>query len=477
MDNNLLTKVHSYGTASNANSSFSIGVTDILFRTMYDTNSSPNMESIRADIYKSYNDSTVFDRIVNKEKNPFLSRKDIGTTVVNLVNYANLKESTNSREKTFAECNTALPIAFAKAVSDIIGPHQQNGNKYIVEWNIANTRPDAKDSLNILLNGLDGAAPVVTSSLNLMGKWSADNVNQVVDLQRVISQNRRDLAPILSDLIVQQNIGVTALRILDNVSRAARVAKDASSDNTKKKVVTYGECMSMANAILNNDTWIAKQNCGRDILAIMTPDEISFILNFNKMKASGKLNNNTFVNIVKGVKDDNLAKCILLSLYANKTYKINEAVEMAVLAYAIGRVGKNNVTNNIMSNIDNKLVAYIIANIGGKIDVSDMIYADITRIPVPILTRLYGAIVNSQEIDYIGLNVIPKIKSNLNNHLNAFKNASRGPGGYNKNSSLDMVQYLTSPTVNVGLSGNNRDVYNASPNVEKLAVAMLRLLK
>lgn len=476
MDNNLLTTVHSYGTASNSNSSFTIGVTDILFRTMYDTNSSPNMEALRTDIYKSYNDSTIFDRIVNKDRNPFLSRKDVGTTVVNLVNYANLKESTNSREKTFAECNTALPVAFAKAVSDIIGPHQQNGAKFIVEWDISNTRPDAKESLKVLLNGLDGAAPVIASSLNKMGKWSSDNVNQVVDLQRVISQNRRDLAPILSDLIVQQNIGVTALRILNNVSKAARVAEDASNDS-KKKVVTYGECVSMANAILNNNTWIAKQNCGRDILAIMTSDEISFILNFNKTKASGKLNNNTFVEIVRGVKDDNLAKCILLALYANKSYQINEAIEMAVLAYAIGRIGKNNVTNNIMSNIDNKLVLYVINNVGGKIDLADMMYADIKRIPVPILTRLYGAITNSQEIDYIGLNVIPKLKSNLNNHLNAFKNASRGPGSYNKNSSHDMVEYLTGTTANVGLSGNNRETYNASPNVEKLAVAMLRLLK
>ena len=393
-----------------------IGIADRIMKSMY-TQQSDDLLSQLEVINKTTTDMNEFNRVVNNQENNWSSCKKIAE---HLVHEAYLNLPYQDGDHTIAEANVMIPGTFSKAICESLNvSHQVNGKNYVFEQYIDDVNTDPAKKKDAIMNALIEANESVTNAGDVVSRLSESGVSDVLTLMDVLNQNKRDdLIATVKTLVAQQNLLMTVLRIMKNLSVAAKSVKNSKDQDTTGNSRTCGQISQMVSMIQNSNTWISKLTARDHVISILMPDELEAILSIAKLTQAQQLDRHNVVDIMKRINDKNVVRSVIVGMVKNSSYPLSTVIEVGILAGAVRRSGENiNVSDNLLSEIAGSIQA-------NNVNVAEIMKADIGK-QLGILMRLLAITEHDPEAETFGVNVISQAIEYGKSWVDTLKNDNR----------------------------------------------------
>lgn len=395
-----------------------IGIADRIMKSMY-TQQSDDLLSQLEVINKTTTDMNEFNRVVNNQENNWSSCKKIAE---HLVHEAYLNLPYQDGDHTIAEANVMIPGSFSKAICESLNvSHQVNGKNYVFEQYIDDVNVDPAKKKEAIMNGLTEINEAVTNAADVVSNLSDNGVSNVLTLMDVLNQNKRDdLIATVKTLVAQQNLLMIVLRIMKNLSVAAKAVRNSRDQETAVNSRTCGQISQMVTMILvqNSNTWISKLTARDHVISILMPDELEAILSIAKLTQAQQLDRHNVVDIMKRINDKNVVRSVIVGMVKNSSYPLSTVIEVGILAGAVRRSGENiNVSDNLLSEIAGSIQA-------NNVNVAEIMKADIGK-QLGILMRLLAITEHDPEAETFGVNVISQAIEYGKSWVDTLKNDNR----------------------------------------------------
>ena len=404
MNNNIQMMLSSIPSATTVskNSDLCVGIADRIMSSLYNR-TADDMLTQAENINKAIHDNNEFNRIVKNDAGQLAQHK---AACEHIVHEAMLNMPYREGDHTFAESNIMIPGTFSKAICEALGAsHQINGKNYAFEQSIGDMNVSPEQKTNAVHAGLVAMYDQLSSTAALVGEWGkANGTNAVYLLEFLQQHNRQDLFVTVKELLAQQNLLMTLIRIVGNMSEGIKNAGTNNTASEQKNVRTCGQVNQMINMVQSNNTWISKLSAARDqVISALLPDELEAILTITKLWNEHTLDKYNVVDVLSKIQDKNVLSAVIAGFTLNGNYPLNTVVEVSVVAGALRRANSNvNINDELLTKIANAM------NNTANISTKDIIKADVSK-GLGFLMRLYGIAVGDADAVAFGMSVVPQV--------------------------------------------------------------------